>query len=45
VREAVQETLDLARGLALADQLVDDRRRRRRVVAQWAVQLERQLAA
>ncbi len=45
VREAVQATLDLARGLALADQLVDDRRRRRRVVAQWAVQLERQLAA
>ncbi len=45
VREAVQATLDLARGLALADQLVDDRRRRRRVVAQWAVQLDQQLAA
>jgi AcrR family transcriptional regulator len=36
VREAVQATLDLARGLALADQLTDDGPRRRRIVRQWS---------
>src|SRR5262249_29261797 len=36
VREAVQATLDLARGLALANLLTDDSKRRRRVVRQWA---------
>ncbi|HTZ42436.1 MAG TPA: TetR/AcrR family transcriptional regulator [Jatrophihabitans sp.] len=36
VRETVQATLDLARGLGLADVLRDDSRRRRRVLAQWA---------
>ncbi|GAB2927431.1 TetR family transcriptional regulator [Rhodococcus aerolatus] len=40
VREAVQATLDLARGLALADQLVDDSARRARIVDQWAAQLD-----
>lgn len=43
-REAVQATLDLARGLGLADLLHDDSRRRRRVIRQWAQQLDRQLA-
>jgi AcrR family transcriptional regulator len=36
VRETVQATLDLARGLGLADVLHDDSRRRRRVIRQWA---------
>ena len=36
VRETVQATLDLARGLGLADLLHDDSRRRRRVIRQWA---------
>ena len=40
VRETVQATLDLARGLGLADVLRDDSRRRRRVLAQWARILE-----
>lgn len=39
VREAVQATLDLARGLALANLLTDDSRRRARVVGQWAPML------
>jgi len=43
VREAVQATLDLARGLALADQLLDDGARRAKIIAQWASQLETQL--
>lgn len=43
VREAVQATLDLARGLALADQLTDDRSRRARIVEQWARLLDNQL--
>ncbi|MEU3141663.1 TetR/AcrR family transcriptional regulator [Nocardiopsis alba] len=42
-REAVQATLDLARGLGLANLLTDDTARRRRVVAQWAVMLDRTL--
>jgi len=40
VHEAVQATLDLARGLGLADTLADDSRRRQRVIAQWAAMLD-----
>jgi len=40
VREAVQATLDLARGLALANQLTDDSRRRARIVRQWAAMVD-----
>lgn len=40
VRETVQATLDLARGLGLADVLHDDSRRRRRVLRQWALVLD-----
>ncbi|NKQ53798.1 TetR family transcriptional regulator [Amycolatopsis sp. K13G38] len=36
VREMVQATLDLARGLGLANLLRDDARRRARIVRQWA---------
>ncbi|MFE3737988.1 TetR/AcrR family transcriptional regulator [Streptomyces sp. NPDC059134] len=36
VRETVQGLLDMARGLGLATLLTDDRRRRERVVAEWA---------
>jgi AcrR family transcriptional regulator len=45
VHEAVQATLDLARGLGLADTLADDSRRRERVIAQWAVMLDAAIAA
>ena len=44
VREAVQATLDLARGLGLADTLTDDSRRRNRIIAQWAAMLDAALA-
>lgn len=40
VREAVQATLDLARGLGLSNLLTDDSRRRRGIVEQWAHMLE-----
>ncbi|MEV1079378.1 TetR/AcrR family transcriptional regulator [Streptomyces sp. NPDC050211] len=40
VRETVQGLLDMARGLGLANLLTDDRPRRERVVAQWAVLLD-----
>ena len=40
VHEAVQATLDLARGLGLADTLADDSRRRDCIVAQWATMLD-----
>lgn len=43
--EAVQATLDLARGLGLADILADDSRRRARIVTQWAAMLDVQLEA
>jgi len=36
VRETVQATLDLARGLGLANLLTDDSKRRSRIAAQWA---------
>ncbi|MET0426014.1 MAG: TetR/AcrR family transcriptional regulator, partial [Actinoplanes sp.] len=38
-RALIQATLDLARGLALADVLTDDSRRRARVVRAWSDQL------
>jgi len=40
VHEAVQATLDLARGLGLADTLTDDSRRRDRIITQWAAMLD-----
>jgi AcrR family transcriptional regulator len=43
VRELIQATLDLARGLGLANLLTDDRRRRGPIVAQWADVLDRTL--
>jgi len=39
IRPLIQATLDMARGLALADVLTDDSRRRARVVAAWSRQL------
>jgi len=36
VREMVQATLDLARGLGLANLLTDDTKRRRQIVMQWS---------
>lgn len=39
VREAVQATLDMARGLGLANLLTDDSRRRQRVLDQWSTML------
>jgi AcrR family transcriptional regulator len=44
VRESVQATLDLARGLGLANLLTDDRERRRRISRQWATLLDAALA-
>jgi AcrR family transcriptional regulator len=43
VRESVQATLDLVRGLGLADLLTDDTPRRTRLLAQWASLLDRVL--
>jgi AcrR family transcriptional regulator len=43
VRETLQATLDLARGLGLADVLSDDSERRERIVRQWARILDAQL--
>jgi AcrR family transcriptional regulator len=40
VREAVQITMDLVRGLALANQLTDDAKRRKRIIRHWAQLLE-----
>jgi AcrR family transcriptional regulator len=42
-RELVQATLDLVRGLGLADTLADDGMRRARVLDRWALVLDRQL--
>ncbi|MEV4053454.1 TetR/AcrR family transcriptional regulator [Amycolatopsis sp. NPDC049688] len=42
-RELVQATLDLARGLGLANLLTDDARRRRQIVREWARTLELRL--
>jgi AcrR family transcriptional regulator len=44
MRGLIQATLDLARGLALADVLTDDSRRRARVVRAWSTQLATVLA-
>ena len=44
VRETIQATLDLARGLGLANLLTDDSRRRRGIVRQWARVLDTVLA-
>jgi hypothetical protein len=44
VREAVQATLDLMRGLGVASLLTDDSARRERVLAEWTRQLTRALA-
>jgi AcrR family transcriptional regulator len=44
VHEAVQATLDLARGLGLADTLADDTRRRDRIIGQWASMLDAALS-
>lgn len=43
VRELVQATLDLMRGLALAATLSDDTRRRGRILDQWAAVLDKEL--
>jgi AcrR family transcriptional regulator len=40
VRELVQATLDLVRGLGLAGTISDDARRRRRILDQWARTLD-----
>jgi AcrR family transcriptional regulator len=40
VRETVQATLDLARGLGLANLLTDDTQRRSRIARQWAAMLD-----
>jgi hypothetical protein len=40
VRELVQATLDLVRGLGLADTITDDHRRRTRILDQWAHTLD-----
>lgn len=44
VRELVQATLDLMRGLGLAATLSDDAGRRRRILDQWAAVLDKELS-
>jgi AcrR family transcriptional regulator len=44
VRELVQATLDLVRGLGLANTISDDAARRRRILAAWARTLDEALA-
>jgi len=44
VRELVQATLDLVRGLGLASTISDDSARRRRILHQWADVLDREMA-
>ncbi|GAB3654093.1 TetR family transcriptional regulator [Nocardioides korecus] len=43
VRELVQATLDLVRGLGLADTLTDDTARRGRILDAWATTLDQEL--
>lgn len=43
-RELIQATLDLIRGLGLADAFTDDARRRKRILDRWAAVLDRELA-
>jgi len=45
VRELVQATLDLVRGLGLADTITDDARRRARILDRWALTLQAALEA
>ena len=45
VRELVQATLDLVRGLGLANTISDDARRRSRILDRWALTLDATLAA
>jgi AcrR family transcriptional regulator len=45
VRELVQATLDLVRGLGLAATISDDTRRRNRILDEWARTLDRSLRA
>lgn len=45
VREIVQGTLDMARGLGLANLLTDDSKRRKRILREWARTLSTTLAA
>lgn len=45
VREIVQGTLDMARGLGLANLLTDDSRRRGRIMREWATHLDIALRA
>ncbi|WP_430333814.1 TetR/AcrR family transcriptional regulator [Rhodococcus sp. ACT016] len=45
IRGLVQATLDLARGLGLADVLTDDSRRRAEIVRAWAAQLDAALGS
>ncbi len=44
VRELVQATLDLVRGLGLANTITDDTARRRRILHTWADALDKELA-
>jgi AcrR family transcriptional regulator len=44
-RELVQATLDLVRGLGLADTITDDARRRNRILDEWSRTLDERLAA
>jgi len=44
VREVVQATLDMARGLGLANLLTDDSRRRKRILREWGRLLDAALA-
>ncbi|MGH3307372.1 MAG: TetR/AcrR family transcriptional regulator [Nocardioides sp.] len=44
VRELVQATLDLVRGLGLANTISDDARRRTRILDRWAITLDAALA-
>jgi hypothetical protein len=43
-RELVQATLDLVRGLGLANTITDDARRRGRILDRWAEVLQKELA-
>lgn len=43
IRELVQATLDLVRGLGLANTISDDTARRRRILAAWAETLDEEL--
>ena len=45
VRELVQATLDLVRGLGLASTISDDSARRRRILREWADVLDTALSA